>query len=376
METSTERPTLLKFQELALSTDQNRQSGISGARFPLLGLFGEVGSLLAEVKKRQRDGLAYEDFREVLLEEFGDVLWYLSNLASRAGASLSDVEGIIGAGTSGERKNGNFGMTEEIEEFTGRLIHLAGIVGLLVNDFGNESGGEHSSTLAKQLPNVFSALAEAAHSGGIDLREAAGRNLQKTRDRWPGPNAVHTGLFDTTYEDDERIPRIVEMVFQEKVVGGKSYVIQKCNGIKIGDRLTDNMTEDDGYRYHDIFHLSFAAILGWSPVVRALFKCKRKSNPIVDEVEDGARAVIIEEGVSTWVFNYAGRHNYFEGLSTLDYDLLKRIRVLVRGFEVEQCSLWEWEKAILHGYRVFRSVRGSHGGIVTADLKQRTMSVR
>src|SRR4029077_16007058 len=235
-----------------------------------------------------------------------------------------------------------------------------------------ESGSKHNSSLAGRLPAVFSALAESAHSGGIDLREAAGRNLEKTRDRWPGPDTVHTNLFDERFEEDEQIPRKIEMVFQENLVGGKSYVVQKCNGIKIGDRLTDNMTHDDGYRYHDIFHLSNAAILGWSPVIRALFKCKRKSNAMIDEVEDGARAVIIEEGVSTWVFNYAGRHNFFEGLSMLDYDLLKRIRILVKGFEVERCSLWEWEKAILEGYGVFRSVRANRGGVVTADLLERT----
>jgi hypothetical protein len=371
-----ERPSLLKFQELALSTDQNRQGGISGVRFPLLGLFGEVGSLLAEVKKRQRDGLAYEDFREVLLEEFGDVLWYLSNVSSRAGASFNELEPFAVGAMEGEVNNRECGAAAGVEEFTVRLIHLAGVVGLLVNDFSNEGGSEHRPSLAERLPAVFSALADAAHSGGIDLREAAGRNLEKTRDRWPGANAVHTDLFDGGFEEDEQIPRKIEMVFQEKVVGGKSYVIQKCNGIKIGDRLTDNMTHDDGYRYHDIFHLSNAAILGWSPVIRALFKCKRKSNATIDEVEDGARAVVIEEGVSTWVFNYASRHNFFEGLSVLDYDLLKRIRILVRGFEVERCSLWEWEKAILQGYGVFRSVRVNRGGVVTADLIERTIAVR
>ena len=37
----------------ALSTDQRSDEG--SLVFPLLGLFGETGSLLSEVKKKQRD---------------------------------------------------------------------------------------------------------------------------------------------------------------------------------------------------------------------------------------------------------------------------------------------------------------------------------
>jgi hypothetical protein len=36
--------------------------------------------------------------------------------------------------------------------------------------------------------------------------------------------------------------------------------------------------------------------------------CKRKSNPRIDEVEDGGRAKAIEEGVAALVFQYAEEH--------------------------------------------------------------------
>ena len=42
--------------------------------------------------------------------------------------------------------------------------------------------------------------------------------------------------------------------------------------------------------FHDVFHLAYAAVLGWSPTTRALLKIKRKSRPEIDENEDGARA--------------------------------------------------------------------------------------
>src|SRR5207244_8919514 len=114
-------------------------------------------------------------------------------------------------------------------------------------------------------------------------------------------------------------PRSILMEIVEKRAGEKTYVIQRCNGINIGSRLTDNKIEEDDYRFHDVFHLGYAAILGWSPVIRALFKVKRKSRPKIDEAEDGARAVLIEEGTATWIFNHACRLNYFASISSLDY---------------------------------------------------------
>jgi MazG C-terminal domain len=119
--------------------------------------------------------------------------------------------------------------------------------------------------------------------------------------------------------------------------------------------------------------LAYAAILGWSPVIRALLKAKRKSNPAVDEAEDGARAILIEEGVSTFIFHHALRLNYFASVRMLDYPLLKTVQDFVRGFEVERCPLWQWEKAILDGFKVFRRLRAERRGIVVADLLSHTI---
>lgn len=135
------------------------------------------------------------------------------------------------------------------------------------------------------------------------------------------------------------------------------------------------MTDDD-YRFHDVFHLAYAAILGWSPVLRALLKVKRKSNPKIDEAQDGARAILIEEGISTLIFHRAIRLNHFASIKALDYSLLKLIPEFVSGYEVEVCPLWQWEKAILDGYAVFRQLKLHRRGIVTADLKKRSISFK
>ena len=93
-----------------------------------------------------------------------------------------------------------------------------------------------------------------------------------------------------------------------------------------------------------------------------------KSDPTVDESEDGARAGIIEEAVSATVFSRAKEVGYYEGIDGVDYDLLKTIQGFVKGFEVDRAPLWQWEEAILNGYRVFRELRRHKGGLVTLDL--------
>ena len=45
----------------------------------------------------------------------------------------------------------------------------------------------------------------------------------------------------------------------------------------------------------------------------------------------------------------------------------------VRGYEVDDVPLWQWEATILNGYRVFRKLREHRGGTVTLDLVNRTL---
>jgi hypothetical protein len=161
------------------------------------------------------------------------------------------------------------------------------------------------------------------------------------------------------------------MEVYERDVNGKTFAFQKCNGFLIGDRLTDNHEPPDDYRFHDIFHLAHAAVLGWSPVTRALFKVKRKSNPKLDENEDGARAELIEEGLTTWIFETAKKHQFFGNTSKLGFDLLKDVGGFIRGYEPAHLPMWLWERAILEGYSVFRELQKHRRGIVIADMASR-----
>lgn len=76
----------------------------------------------------------------------------------------------------------------------------------------------------------------------------------------------------------------------------KGIKVQGFNiGQRIGDQLTDNAYVKDNNRLHDGWHLAFMTSLGLSPVMRSHLGLKRRSDVLVDEIEDGSRAIIAEE---------------------------------------------------------------------------------
>lgn len=377
------------FQRRALQTDQNECGGMDGLRFPLLGLFGETGSLLSALKKKQRDREAYVGYRESVIEEFGDALWYLSNIASRANLQLSELAGKLPREGNDWSQTGShvFVTFGDLQSFPGiaarsasayeqRLIELAGKVGRLLDDVALGRIERNRDALTGHLVEVLRALVSAADEAGLSLEEIALRNLRKTNSRWPRQDErIPPRLFDEDDDPEEQLPRRIEMNIAERG-DEKPYVRMQLNGVNVGDRLTDNKAEPDEYRFHDVFHLALAANLGWSPVIRALLKVRRKSKPNLDENQDGARAQLVEESISTWIFAHACELDYFQSIQSLDYPLLKAIEAQVKGYEVESCPLWLWEKAILDGYRVFRCLREQRKGIVIADLNNRSIEFR
>ena len=379
-----------EYQQFTSRTDKNETPGVDGIPFALLGLYGETGSLLSELKKKQRDKDSYIAYHDSVLEEFGDVLWYFANTALRSGLTLSVLAHRVSATlelwpTHGQPDATTFMELQDPQKrltgplsgqsVEGRLIALAGKVGLLLEDFSSGKVSSNGDVLSADLLEIFRAIIAAADDAEVSLAEAVHRNILKVLSRWPLVRNWGS-LYDEDCDEDERLPRKIEVLFKEKDIEEKKHVLQQCNGINIGDRLTDNRTEQDDYRFHDVFHLAYAAILGWSPVTRALFKLKRKSRPQIDENEDGARAILIEEGISTWIFNHAARLHHFRNVQRIDYSLLKSIREFVKGYEVETRPLWQWEHAILEGFRVFRELQAHRGGKVIADLGAHTITFR
>ena len=226
----------------------------------------------------------------------------------------------------------------------------------------------------EELGDILWYLANVATKHGLDLGDVAEYNLSKIDRRW-GIAATQSHQYaplDGGFPESERLPRSMEISIRPSDSGG---TVTFIDGKKFGDPLTDNRYEDDGYRFHDIFHFSYACVLGWSPTVRALLRRKRKSNPKVDEVEDGGRALVIEEGIAAMVFSYAERRNYLEGAEAVDYHLLRTIKDMTSHLEVSCRTEGDWERAILTGFEAWRKVRAQGTGTVLADLESMAMDL-
>jgi NTP pyrophosphatase (non-canonical NTP hydrolase) len=261
---------------------------------PFLGIIGEIGSVVTQLKIKFRDGDSYVAYKNKLTEELGDVLWYLSTIATQNDLKLEDV---------------------------------------------------------------------------------ALKNLLKIHDRFLVDDPSTYKDFDKDYPEYERLPDEFEIEFLSYEEDGKNKlkIINRTTNEPIGDPLTDNTYEDDGYRYHDIFHYGYLAVLGWSPVLRKLLKRKRKSNSETDENEDGARSQIMEEMVSLFIYGHALDHDLLKYSKSVDSGIIKKVQGFVANTEANQCSGRQWEQAILASYGLFNKLRTHNGGRVLVSKKNRSL---
>ena len=339
----------------------------------LQGLYGEVGGIMATVKKHVRDKSAYPGFKKAAEEEFGDTLWYLAAICRRLNVPLDEIFGE--AANHGNFKN--VGAASDIAE--GAMAYIAvPIVAPASLDTTLVRLGQSAAALLGSTPAPTELVAfaraylDAIHAAELAFSEVARSNLRKARGAFLEPQAddLLDLDFDSKFGIEEQLPREFRIRVNQRG-SGKSYL--QWNGVFIGDPLTDNIADRDGYRFHDVFHFANAAILHWSPVMRALIRHKRKSNPKFDEEQDSGRAIVVEEGVAAWIFSRAKELNFFENQEKVSLGILKTIGEFVSGYEVEKCPLKLWEKAILEGYAVFRQLKANQGGWIIGNREQRTI---
>ena len=254
----------------------------------------------------------------------------------------------------------------------GLVVPLLGIVGeaaSLQTEYKKwlRDGSRHlffRDHVREELGDILWYVANLAFKLDIDLNEIAVANLEKTRGRWLTTEHNASWYLDSDFPEQERLPRDFVATIRENPQDPSRKAVLMIDGDRVGDPLANNSYEDDGYKFHDVFHLAHLTLLGWSPVMRKLTGRKRKSNAAVDDVEDGGRAIVIDEGIVALVFDYARRHNYLRGLSHVDNELLRTICQLTSGLEVGVRTAGEWEETILRGYEVWRTIRDLKGGSI------------
>lgn len=398
----------------------------------IFGLASEIGSLVSAVKKEQlQEGgaLSSNVARAEVKEELGDVIWYSFVLAQieddGAAADILETD-IANLKTELERDDKRTNRIHEVlseQNLTAFLAGAEAFSSIPNREFYHyqdlafltartkkdtlhtvcmsvlvQLGAQLMRLLLPQIErelntqlvdrDVFTILGEIAwHLSAIaalykiKLDDVAEFNVKKAQFR--RPDGRPTPLHDAPYPEKERFPRRFEVVFESPTSRTSRMY---CDGKQLGDELTDNAHEPDGYRFHDVMHLANAAHLGWSPVLRKLMNKKRRSKPEIDEVQDGARAAILEELIIKFIHCEGAKRaelaephvppinrRLFPDDVDIPFRLLKQVHSLSQGHEPYDNKYWEWENAIRDGYRLFYELRQAGAGKVIVDLNQRSV---
>lgn len=306
------------YQSAAAKTAQLDLATPTGRMELVFGLMAEVGSLAQVYKMYLREDVALESQRERLVEDIGDVQWYLTMIARSLDIPLGSI-------------------------IEANLSRIADRYSSPVDGWRPTFDASYPAT--ERFPRRMLFRIETVPASTADL-------------------LPHVALY---------VEEATPYVFSNAIGhGGKrtGFVL----GEAIGDPVNDNAVVEDGYRYHDAVHIAFMAVLGWSPVMRDLLRIKRKSVPDVDRTEDGARARDLEEALSAILKEFSTSRNGFVREIDVDGAVRDVIRQIVKKLEVAEAPIWLWAKAICQGYLAMNSLRQNEGGWVVADLDAQSVS--
>ena len=400
----------------------------------MYGLVGEIGQLVAAVKKKvlgEGGETNWDQPNDEIREELGDAFWYVFAAAQLANDGpfdvlTSDIENLraeIGGADERARTIAAALDPEALTNFLKEAARFPASPDFLFDDYQKlafktartdgkvlievcqavlwQLGAELlrptlpaieinlNQNVADRPTNVvlgeiawhLSAMASLYHLSLDD--DVIAFNCTKVSFR--AERGAPTVLHDEARDPKEQFPRSFDVSFV-RVGPGQSRMY--FGGKPLGDDLSDNFYGDDGYRFHDVIHLAFIAHLGWSPVIRGLMKRKRKGgNDRVDEVEDGGRAKVVEELVIKAIHSEGDRQAKASGRcivgqptrlfplrSLINFRLLKTLRMYVEGLEVWHNTYWEWEDAIFSGCEMFHRLCQEMQGTVHVDLANRRLT--
>jgi NTP pyrophosphatase (non-canonical NTP hydrolase) len=311
-----------EYQDQAAKTSTLRLGGPQGGVAVMLGLASEAGSVLNAYKKYLRDGVDLAVTRLQFQEELGDLLWYVAAIATSYNLDLDDI-----AAANLRRTRDRYDQTPTLERLAGLPVFDASFPE--VERFPRQLCIEFVETVAKNGRPTASMRLVAAE---------------------PNPFKASTISLPTGKR--------------------QGFTLNE----PLGDPLTDNTRNADAYRFHDAIHLSFMAVLGWSPNARALLHLKRRSDPQTDECEDGARAIFAEEGLAAVLSRMAVRRSGFLRETSVDNEVIEIAVAATGDLESEKLPGWLWRRAIAQGFNAMQSLASNSGGYLLADLDQRSLS--
>ena len=197
-----------------------------------LGLFGEVGSLMATSKKYHREGEAYAAYKEAVIDEFGDTLWYLAAICRRLGYRLQDIisdasedDDVSTALVLGHLPNAPItcirSFTDHLE-FDELLIRLGQQAATLLRR------SKDNSIQRSQLVTFTHTYLRTVQSCNIPLSLIAITNLTKTRGRFLEREPSELPNFDSDFPEEERLPNVFRIEIGQRE-NGKCYL--RWNGV-------------------------------------------------------------------------------------------------------------------------------------------------
>ncbi|GAA4369157.1 hypothetical protein [Nocardioides caricicola] len=313
------------YQKLAATTDQQVTDGVDplALSVPMLGLAGEVGTLLVAQKKAYRDNAEEASDPEFLTTELGDLLWYAAAVATHSGFAFDDA------------------LTDGLQLVERRVLELA----YLANLPGDLPVLDEAYDITERFPRVM-----VIRFRQID--DGSGNSRVRLTLEHAEPNAFPCGPVS--------------------VPGSKKMQGFAVRG-SFGDPVNDNSRRADAYRYHDALHLAFTAVMGWSPNTRSLLGVKRRSDEVVDENEDGARAIFAEEGMAAVLAKVSNQRQGFLAEGAVDEETVDMLVTVFEDLEVAQMPRWLWKRAVNQGFLAMRELDRSGGGFLRVDLDNRRL---
>ena len=170
----------------------------------LMGLFGEIGSIMAALKKRVREQASYPEYSDAVEDEFGDALWYFAALCRRLEIRIDSIVGQATDHLSAGRRAFELGNALiELGKATAELLSISG-----------------PDTRAHGLLRTFWARYLAAlRAGDIDLNVVLTRNLRKACGRFLEPTPSSLPTFDEPFPPGERLPESFEITILQRPSG-------------------------------------------------------------------------------------------------------------------------------------------------------------